>query len=437
VGPLTVELRGGADLDHARTFLLEAGREELVAVLGRVAQTEYGLVFLAQEIDHAPEEMVWRDEDGLHWKPELTRRWTHRIEISGQGIVLLHGHSNRGKVRLSPTDTRTCGQMLEHFELAVPVQAHGYGVVGPDAIAGVFAWRDDRIPWTRLKTVACPIKIWFEAPPASLPPAPTMARQVAAISVEGQARMSAATIALVGVGGAGSMVADELAHMGAGTVLICEADIVKDVNLSRQEGAGPSNIGALKADVTAASMRHANPDVRIVVIPERFPGQRSFQILRDSDVIVSCVDGPTARHEINKFARRFLIPLIDVGATIRRDETGHQLQLITGHTARVLPDGACLECEGLTSPALREKERNGREVPYWEGEDAPGAPQIMSVNGVLASLAVTEVLRVVAGLREDWQTRHWRYEALEGELYAREPVAKGCDVCQTFGRGDE
>ena len=264
-----------------------------------------------------------------------------------------------------------------------------------------------------------------------------MARQVAAISVEGQARMSAATIALVGVGGAGSMVADELAHMGAGTVLICEADIVKDVNLSRQEGAGPSNIGALKADVTAASMRHANPDVRIVVIPERFPGQRSFQILRDSDVIVSCVDGPTARHEINKFARRFLIPLIDVGATIRRDETGHQLQLITGHTARVLPDGACLECEGLTSPALREKERNGREVPYWEGEDAPGAPQIMSVNGVLASLAVTEVLRVVAGLTEDWQTRHWRYEALEGELYAREPVAKGCDVCQTFGRGDE
>jgi hypothetical protein len=46
-----------------------------------------------------------------------------------------------------------------------------------------------------------------------------------------------------------------------------------------------------------------------------------------------------------------------------------------------------------------------------------GAPQVISVNGVLASLAVTEVMRLVAGLSDDSSSRHWRYEALRGEVY--------------------
>ncbi len=41
----------------------------------------------------------------------------------------------------------------------------------------------------------------------------------------------------------------------------------EDVNLSRQEGAGPSNVGAAKAEVTAAAMRHANPTVTLIIIP--------------------------------------------------------------------------------------------------------------------------------------------------------------------------
>jgi tRNA A37 threonylcarbamoyladenosine dehydratase len=155
-----------------------------------------------------------------------------------------------------------------------------------------------------------------------------MARQIAAITELGQARMGAATIALIGAGGAGSMVADQVAHMGIGRVFICEADIVKHVNLSRQCAAGPSNLGASKAVVTAAGMRHANPEVTIVIIPERFPDLRSHVLLRDVDLIVSCVDSAMTRHEINKFSRRFLIPVIDVGATIRRKDD--RLEQIAG-----------------------------------------------------------------------------------------------------------
>jgi molybdopterin/thiamine biosynthesis adenylyltransferase len=435
VGSVAVELRGAGALDDARAFLLASEREELVALFGRAAATEDGPLFLVQAFEIAPEDLIWRDLEGLHWKPELTRRWTHRAEDADQGVVLLHAHGQDGGVSLSETDRRTCRRMLEHFETAIPTQAHGYGVIGRDAIAGCFAWKGERFRWMRMKTVACPVQVWTPRPPAEGRAPMSMARQVAAITEAGQARMRAATVALVGAGGAGSMLANQLAHMGVGSVLICDQDVVKDVNLSRQDGAGPANVGARKAEVTADLMRHASPSIRVQIIPERFPSTLSHIALRLVDVIVSCVDGAHARHEINKFCRRYLIPLVDVGATIRRD--GDKLALIAGHTIRVLPDGACLECEGLTTAALRERELAGRDVPYWEGDDAPGAPQVMSVNGVLASLAGTEVLRLIAGLSEDRQTRHFRYEALGGEVYAREPLPRGCAVCAILGRGDE
>jgi molybdopterin/thiamine biosynthesis adenylyltransferase len=436
VGPLEVELRGGAALENARRFLITSKREELVAIFGRMARTESRLLFLTVAAEIAPDRMVWRDEDGLHWKPELTRAWSHRAEDADQGVLLLHAHHHKGSVGLSKTDKRTCTRILDHFETAIPQQAHGYGVIGDEAVAGWFAWDGQRLPWVQMKTVTCPIRTWAQNP-ACIPPAtPAMSRQVAAITEVGQARLAAATVALIGVGGAGSMVADQLAHMGVGRILICEADVLKDVNLSRQTGAGPSNVGALKAEVAAAAFRYANPAATVVVIPERFPGVRTHVLLRDVDLIVSCVDNAAARHEVNKFCRRFLIPVVDVGATIRRT-ADDQLELIAGHTARILPDGACLECEGLTTPALRESELDGHGVPYWERDDGIGAPQIMSVNGLLASLAVTEVLRMVAGLTEDRHSRHWRYEALHGEVYAREPIEPRCDVCKVLGRGDQ
>lgn len=394
-------------------------------------------LFLSQATEAAPEDMLWRDKEGLHWQPELTRAWTHRAEAADQGVVLLHAHHHAGSVGLSNTDKGTCKRILDHFEFAIASQPHGYGVTGAVAIAGWFAWKGERLPWIQMKTTACPVRTWAQDPRSIPPAAPAMSRQVAAITEVGQSRLAAATVAVIGVGGAGSTVADQLGHMGVGQIVICEADVLKDVNLSRQTGAGPSNVGALKAEVAAAAIRHANPSVGVVVIPERFPGVQSYVLLRDVDLIVSCVDSAAARHEINKFSRRFLIPVIDVGATIRRGEDD-QLELIAGHTARILPDGACLECEGLTTPPLRENELDGHGVHYWErDDDAVGAPQVMSINGLLASLAVTEVLRLVAGLSEDRHTRHWRYEALEGEVYAREPISPGCPVCGLLGRGDE
>ena len=134
MGPVGVELRGGAALAEPRQLLLDAGREELIALFGQVAKADDRLLYLVEEFEQAPEEYIWRDRAGLHWKPELTRRWTARIERTGQGITLMHAHGGKGKVELSNTDQATCTRMLGHFQRFVSGQAHGYVVVGVDGL---------------------------------------------------------------------------------------------------------------------------------------------------------------------------------------------------------------------------------------------------------------------------------------------------------------
>jgi ThiF family len=432
--PLGFELRGGHALEETRCYLLDSHHEELFVGGGTTTETPNGPVFVVREIEQAPEEQITRDQWGLHWSPDLTRRWTATAERQGLGVVILHAHNHRGRVCLSSTDDRTCARLLTHFAELIPGQAHGYVVVGLEAVAGWFRYRGSRVPLRVLKTVGCPVRRWAEHPEHIAPAPDLMARQVGAIGDLGQAHVGSSTVGLVGVGGGGSIASDMLAHMGIGRLLLCDGDVLKAINLSRQTGAGPADIGRVKAEVAAERALAANPSVHIEVYAERFPQPMSYKAFRSADVIVSCVDSAEARTEINAFGRRFLIPIVDIGATIKRD--GGRLAAIVGHVARLLPDRACMECEGLTSRLLRNEELAGRRVAYYDSEEPAGAPQVMSINGLLASMAVTEVLRLLAGVTADGESRHWRYDAMTGEVYVRGPVLTRCSACGWTGTGE-
>jgi hypothetical protein len=64
MGQVGVELRGGRGLEDARLALLSSGQEELVAAFGRCSQTPNGVLVLVAETEQAPEELIWRDDEG-------------------------------------------------------------------------------------------------------------------------------------------------------------------------------------------------------------------------------------------------------------------------------------------------------------------------------------------------------------------------------------
>jgi molybdopterin/thiamine biosynthesis adenylyltransferase len=428
-----LEIRGARVLAENIEWLTSSQREELLALFGRSVTIPRGHLIVVTTAERAPEEHVRRTKAGLRWSPELTRRWSARVESSDESVVLLHAHHHVGPVELSPTDQGTSARILDHFSLVAPNQCHAYGVVGYDSVAGAFRLDGTGGDIAALTTVSGPIHR-REAGRAQEGDVPmSLDRQVRALGESAQRRLARARVALLGLGGGGSIAAEQLGHMGVQHLVFVDGDVLKEVNLSRQACSGPADVGRPKAEVIADAL-HRDCGIEPMTIVETFPGVGSYQELKDVDVIVSAVDGAHARNELNRFARRYCIPVVDIGATIRTRKG--QLTAVAGHVVRAMPDGACLECEGLTSPTLREAERGQHRVPYRDGAEDEGAPQVMSINGVLASAASTEVLKLLTGFAATAGTVHWRYDGLSGELYPREPVRAGCDACALTGLAD-
>jgi hypothetical protein len=197
--------------------------------------------------------------------------------------------------------------------------------------------------------------------------------------------LSSCRVAIVGLGGGGSHVAQQLAHIGVGTFVVADPDIVEESNLNRLVGATAADVknATPKVDIAERLIRAVNPAVDVLSIRERW--QAKPELFRDCDLIFGCVDGYAERDELERMSRRFLIPYIDIGMDVHR--LGKRY-LISGQAALSMPGEPCLWCIGLLTEELLAQEA----ANYGQ---AGGRPQVIWTNGVLASTAIGLFLQLV------------------------------------------
>lgn len=205
-------------------------------------------------------------------------------------------------------------------------------------------------------------------------------------------------IGIVGLGGGGSHVAQQLAHVGIGRVLLFDPDKLELSNLNRLVGGTAADVVARteKVEIARRLFLSVNPSAEVHTFADQW--QLAANALREADVVVSCVDSYAARQDLEVSTRRFLTPLIDIGMDVHVvDEQPH----MTGQVILSLPGGPCFRCLGfLTDENLRQ------EAELYGA--AGGRPQVVWANGVLASLAVGLVIDLLTG----WQHRSFRAEYL-------------------------
>ena len=202
--------------------------------------------------------------------------------------------------------------------------------------------------------------------------------------------MGRSKAALVGLGGGGSHVAQQLAHIGLGSFLPIDPDFIEDTNLNRLVGATMEDVklGTAKVDIAERVIKAVNPAAE--VIKRRTNWTEVTSELRDVDVIFACVDSIGCRSELEGFARRFLIPLIDIGMDIH--ESSGEFS-ISGQVMLSMPGKPCMRCMGLVNDEALAKEA----ARYGA---AGGKPQVVWPNGALASIAVGFFMKLVA----PWET---------------------------------
>ena len=119
------------------------------------------------------------------------------------------------------------------------------------------------------------------------------------IGADGQRRLKAARVLLIGAGGLGSPAALYLAAAGVGHLGVVDADVVELSNLQRQVLHDSESVGRRKVDSAAARLRAINPHVDVVTHPVRLTSANALRLLADYDVIVDGSDNFPTRYLVN------------------------------------------------------------------------------------------------------------------------------------------
>lgn len=177
-------------------------------------------------------------------------------------------------------------------------------------------------------------------------------RQIRALGTT-NARLRSLTVALIGCGGTGAAVAEQLYRMGVATLMLFDDDIVDTKsNVRRMLGSTLADANEIphpqKVDVVARRLRSIGlPHTEVIAIPSDIRTEAAFRCALDADVVVCTTDTHSSRAVLNDMSCAYAMPLIDVGARISTRKG--ELEGMLAERRIVTPNRPCLWCTATIS----------------------------------------------------------------------------------------
>lgn len=355
----------------------------------------------------------------------------NQSRVRQESIVIIHTHPMAGGVpRFSTIDDDGEADLVRYFERRAPIGNHLALVVGPDGSRA-----------RRLGTgEAVPVRIIGQSV-RTLGTESTQAntddwadRQVRAFGADGQRVVKSLHVGIVGLGGTGSIVAQQLAHLGAKRLTLIDPDKLEATNLNRVAGSRFEDVGTFKVEVARRMIAEIRSTADVTTIVGDVVDDSVAPALLDCDFVFLCTDSHASRAVVNQIAYQYLIPTIDMGTSITVDDQ-RRVTHISGRTQMLAPGLPCLVCCGtLDGEQIRREMMSAEERArdqYIVGDAIP-QPSVMSINATSASLAVTMFLGAVTGIpaHARWQ----RYDGIGGRVRdMTASVDAECIVCSVEG----
>jgi molybdopterin/thiamine biosynthesis adenylyltransferase len=201
-----------------------------------------------------------------------------------------------------------------------------------------------------------------------------------------QAIIERAIIGIAGLGGGGSHIVQQNAHIGFKNYALYDPQTAEDTNLNRLVGATLRDVGREKLRIARRIIKGLQPDAKVVC--ERSRWQSEPEALMACDIVFGCVDSFQDRDELETFCRRHLISYIDIGMDIH--QVDGEPPRMAGQVILSAPGHACMKCLGFITP-----EKLAKEAQAY-GAAGP-RPQVIWPNGVLASSAVGLAVNALTG----------------------------------------
>jgi len=211
------------------------------------------------------------------------------------------------------------------------------------------------------------------------------------LSAADQLTLFRSRVAVIGCGGLGGYVLEELARLGVGTIIAVDPDVFEEHNLNRQLYSTPANLGSPKVQAAAARIAEINPAVTLIPHQVPFSAENGAGLLDGCRVAVDALDSIDARLELSATCSRLDIPLVH-GA----------IAGWYGHITTLLPGDTSLE---TIYPA--HSARKGVEQTLGNPSFTPA---------VVASLQVAEVCKLLLGRGTCLRGRQLQIDLLAMEM---------------------
>jgi hypothetical protein len=321
------------------------------------------------------------------------------------GQIHVHYHGGYGLPRPSQTDSCELPPLSGSFRNANSAESHGWMILGEaDAYSSLLLpGRPNAVSSLPVSIVGFPTIVnqrsrqsFFGNMVSRL----TMrlkkhGRQDARYSrqsflgVDSDAIIARTVVGLVGLGGGGSHIIQQLAHLGFKNFVLCDNDVISESNLNRLVGGTRADVRAKRLKTIIAERAVHRLHKCASIIGRGVKWEDSVEDLLGCDLIIGCVDKFSTRRDLEAFCRRHIIPYLDVGMDVHELANGRFE--IDGQVILSMPGKPCMHCMGFLNESVLALEA----AKY----DAAGAqPQVVWSNGLLCSAAVG----VVVDLLTDW-----------------------------------
>jgi hypothetical protein len=377
---------------------------------------------------------------------------------NGLAYVTVHNHGGSGK------SVSFSGDDLRSHERGYPalVQMTGKPVTAlvftENAVAGDVFTGSGRYELASATVLGPTVRTLSPVPSASSALAgETYDRQARMFGDRGQDILGDLKVAVIGVGGGGSLINEMIARLGVGHILAIDPDKVEESNLPRVVGATRRDaLGVLpgvelalfrrlarrtirsKVAVAERVARSANPRVRFEAVRGDVADPSIARRLLDCDFVFLATDTMRSRHLFNQVVHQYLIPGAQIGAKVPVDKDG-TVGDVRVVVRPVVPDSGCLWCGGAISSAQLNREAlsaEERERQRYVDDPDVHEPSVITLNALGASQAVNDFLFMFTGLHEPGTRLHGRFQWARERRW-QEIKDKPQEGCRHCGRGSK
>lgn len=398
--PLATQLRG---------MLAEPRESAAVLLLGSVTAEDGARRLLARELHPVPERAYARREraellvTSEGWAPALAR-----AEQLGASALWFHTHPGANtSAKPSSHDERVDEQLAEPFRIRTGSDLYSTLILSGSPENPRFTGRlgdaDQQIPIERLWEVGERLRLRTREG-AARPAVQNQLfdRNIRAFGSGIQQTLATLSVALVGAGGIGSAVGEQLLRLGVRDITILDPDVLSASNLTRVYGSTPDDVGRPKAEALATHLQRIAPDAKIAARHGSLTEQHGARAVAGADVTFGCTDDNAGRLVLSRIASYLLTPVIDCGVLLSSGQNG-KLTGIDGRITVLWPGAACLVCRDRVDLARAQAEQlTPAEHARLAGEGyapaLPGVePAVIPYTTAVAAAAVGELLERLVG----------------------------------------